>query len=510
MLARVESKAVSGIEAKKVEVEVDISNGLPHFAIVGLADTAVKESRDRVISAIKNSGLKFPPKRITINLAPADLRKEGASFDLPIAIGILIANSELEQRHVEGKIFCGELSLDGRLRPIDGALPIAIELSENNKYDFILPYENAKEAAIVKGISVYPVKNLYEVINFLKGHLKIEPQKVDIDEIWNSFCEFDLDFSDVKGQWHVKRGLEVAAAGGHNVLMIGPPGAGKTMLAQRLPTILPELSFEEALETTKIHSVAGLLNSQNFLVSKRPFRMPHHTVSYAALVGGGSVLRPGEISLAHNGVLFLDELPEFRRDALEALRQPLESGEITISRASSALKYPAKFMLVAAMNPCKCGYFTDPKKECHCTPPQIQNYLSKVSGPLLDRIDIHLEVPSLRYKELSNKSCGESSKAIKERVNCARAIQKQRYKDLRIYCNAHLDSKGIERFCKIGDTAQELLKLAILELGLSARGYDKVLKIARTIADLVGSESILVEHISEAINYRSLDRNLGF
>ncbi|KPK38723.1 MAG: hypothetical protein AMJ78_09565, partial [Omnitrophica WOR_2 bacterium SM23_29] len=305
MLARVESKAVSGIEAKKVEVEVDISNGLPHFAIVGLADTAVKESRDRVISAIKNSGLKFPPKRITINLAPADLRKEGASFDLPIAIGILIANSELEQRHVEGKIFCGELSLDGRLRPIDGALPIAIELSENNKYDFILPYENAKEAAIVKGISVYPVKNLYEVINFLKGHLKIEPQKVDIDEIWNSFCEFDLDFSDVKGQWHVKRGLEVAAAGGHNVLMIGPPGAGKTMLAQRLPTILPELSFEEALETTKIHSVAGLLNSQNFLVSKRPFRMPHHTVSYAALVGGGSVLRPGEISLAHNGVLFL-------------------------------------------------------------------------------------------------------------------------------------------------------------------------------------------------------------
>lgn len=510
MLAKVESKAVSGIEAKKVEVEVDISNGLPHFAIVGLADTAVKESRDRVISAIKNSGLKFPPKRITINLAPADLKKEGASFDLPIAIGILIANGELEQRHVEGKIFCGELSLDGRLRPIDGVLPIAIELSENSKCDFILPYENAKEAAIVKGVSVFGIKNLYEVINFLKGHLKIEPQEVDIDGIWHSSCDFNLDFSDVKGQWHVKRGLEVAAAGGHNVLMIGPPGAGKTMLAQRLPAILPELSFEEALEATKIHSVAGLLNSQNFLVSKRPFRMPHHTISYAGLVGGGSILRPGEISLAHSGVLFLDELPEFRRDALEALRQPLESGEVTISRASSTLKYPAKFMFVAAMNPCPCGYFTDPKKECHCTPPQIQHYLSKVSGPLLDRIDIHLEVPSLRYKELSGKSRGETSEAIRERVNCARAIQKQRYKDLGIFCNAHLDSKSIERFCEIDKAAQELLKLAILELGLSARGYDKVLKIARTIADLAGSELILAEHISEAINYRSLDRNLGF
>ncbi|KPK38013.1 MAG: hypothetical protein AMJ78_10675 [Omnitrophica WOR_2 bacterium SM23_29] len=485
MLAKVESKTVSGIEAKKVEVEVDISSGLPHFAIVGLADTAVKESRDRVISAIKNSGFKFPPKRITINLAPADIKKEGASFDLPIAIGILIANSELEQRHVEGRVFCGELSLDGRLRPIDGALPIAVELSKNGLApqeavrDFILPHENAKEAAIVQGLSVYPLKDLNEVVRFLKGHIKIEPQAIDLDDIWSSSYESDLDFSDVKGQWHVKRGLEVAAAGGHNVLMIGPPGSGKTMLARRLPTVLPKLSFEEALETTKIHSVAGLL-------------------------------RPGEISLAHNGVLFLDELPEFRRDALEALRQPLESGEVVISRVSSTLKYPTKFMLVAAMNPCPCGYFTDPKRQCHCTPPQVQHYLSKISGPFLDRIDIHLEVPSVKYRELSKRSCTEGSKDIRERIERARTVQKERYEDTGVYCNAHLDSKGIERFCVMEEAAGELLKLAILEIGLSARGYDKVLKVARTIADLAGSELIKSEHISEAINYRSLDRSFGF
>ncbi|MFH1778787.1 MAG: YifB family Mg chelatase-like AAA ATPase [Candidatus Omnitrophota bacterium] len=507
MLAKVESKAVSGIEAKKVEVEVDISNGLPHFAIVGLADTAVKESRDRVISAIKNSGLKFPPKRITINLAPADLKKEGASFDLPIAIGILIANGELEQRHVEGKIFCGELSLDGRLRPIDGVLPIAIELSENSKCDFILPYENAKEAAIVKGVSVFGIKNLYEVINFLKGHLKIEPQEVDIDGIRHSSCDFDLDFSDVKGQWHVKRGLEVAAAGGHNVLMIGPPGAGKTMLAQRLPAILPELSFEEALEATKIHSVAGLLNSQNFLVSKRPFRMPHHTISYAGLVGGGSILRPGEISLAHNGVLFLDELPEFRRDALEALRQPLESGEVTISRASSTLKYPAKFMFVAAMNPCKCGLFGQLKSVCRCNPNEVYKYRSKISGPLLDRIDIHLEVPFVRYQELTSKQLPETSAQIKERVDKARAIQVERLKAENIQCNAQMNHKQVRKFCELGKEEKDLLKMAMAELNFSARAYDKILKIARTIADLAECDDIKTEHLSEAIQYRSLDRN---
>lgn len=507
MLAKVESKAVCGIEAKKVEVEVDINNGLPHFAIVGLADTAVKESRDRVISAIKNSGFKFPPKRITINLAPADLRKEGASFDLPIAIGILIANGELEQSCVEGKIFCGELSLDGKLRPIEGALAIAIELSDNGRRDFIIPYENAKEAAIVKGVSVYPVKYLYEVINFLKGNLRIERQDVDIDEIWNSHCNCNLDFSDVKGQWHVKRGLEVAAAGGHNVLMIGPPGSGKTMLAERLPTILPGLSFEEALETTKIHSVAGLLNSENFLISKRPFRMPHHTVSYAGLVGGGINLRPGEISLAHNGVLFLDELPEFHRDALEALRQPLEGGNITISRAAYTFDYPAKFMLVAAMNPCKCGNFNDLKSPCRCSPNEVYRYRSKISGPLLDRIDVHLEVPSVRYQELTSNRLPENSAQIKERVDKARAIQRERLNEEGIQSNASMSHKQTRKFCELGKAEKDLLKITMLEFNFSARAYDKILKISRTIADLSGFENIKTEHLSEAIQYRSLDRD---
>ncbi len=510
MLAKVESRSVLGIESRKVDVEVDIAGGLPSFTIVGLADTAVKESRDRVISAIKNSGFKVPPKRITINLAPADLRKEGASYDLAIALGILSANGDLGQGLTEGMVFCGELSLDGRLRPINGVLPIAMGLHACSCKGLVVPEGNSGEAGIVSGLPVFPVGSLKETAAFLNGSVKVNPVKASGNCGETAAQNPDIDFSDVKGQWHVKRGLEVAAAGGHNVLMIGPPGSGKTMLAQRLITILPVLSAGEMLETTKIHSVSGLLSGGNCLVSHRPFRMPHHTVSYAGLVGGGNRLKPGEISLAHNGVLFLDELPEFRRDALEALRQPLEGGEVVISRAELSLKYPAKFMLVAAMNPCPCGYFTDPKKECHCTPPVIQRYLSKVSGPLLDRIDIHLEVPSLKYKELSGKSRGESSAAIRERVNNARAAQKGRYEGLSIYCTAHLSSKDTERFCCTDKEASELLKLAILELGLSARGYDKVLKIARTIADLAGSEIISAEHISEAINYRSLDRDLGF
>jgi magnesium chelatase family protein len=510
MLAKIESRSVLGIEAKKVDVEVDIAGGLPCFTIVGLADTAVKESRDRVISAIKNSGFKFPPKKITINLAPADLRKEGAGYYLAIALGILVANGEFGQELTEGMVICGELSLDGGLRPINGVLPVAMGLAGSGSRGLVIPHGNSKEAGIVRGVAVYAAASLREVVEFLKGACVIDPVSYEDPGADETPQDFDIDFSDVKGQWHVKRGLEVAAAGGHNVLMIGPPGSGKTMLAQRLTTILPGLSLGEMLETTKIHSVSGLLSSSNHLVLRRPFRMPHHTVSYAGLVGGGSRLKPGEISLAHNGVLFLDELPEFRRDALEALRQPLEGGEVIICRAASSLKYPAKFMLVAAMNPCPCGYFTDPKKECHCTPPLIQRYLSKVSGPLLDRIDIHLEVPSLRYKELSGKSRGESSEAIRERVNTARAAQKKRYEGLPIYCNAHLGSKETEKYCSIDKEATELLKLAILELGLSARGYDKVLKIARTIADLAGPDTISAEHISEAINYRSLDRDLGF
>jgi len=514
MLAKVESRSVWGIEARKVEVEVDITGGLPCFNIVGLADTAVKESKDRVISAIKNSGFKFPPKRITINLAPADLRKEGAGYDLAIAVGILAASGELEQRFIDGKVLCGELSLDGGLRPISGVLPM-ISAAAGGAEDaiIIIPSGNLMEAGVVRGIKIFPAGKLRDVVDFLKGVSAVTSADAVVSMQERRAAEDtgqEMDFSDVKGQWHVKRGLEVAAAGGHNVIMIGPPGSGKTMLAQRIITILPELRFEEMLETTKIHSVSGLLNSGNHLISCRPFRIPHHTVSYAGLVGGGPRLRPGEISLAHNGVLFLDELPEFRRDALEALRQPMESGEVVISRASTSLKYPARFMLIAAMNPCPCGYFTDPKRECHCTPPMIQRYLSKVSGPLLDRIDIHLEVPSLKYKEMSGKSRGESSESIRKRVEMARNIQKCRYEGLQISCNARLGSKDTEKYCVTDKEASELLKLAILELGLSARGYDKVLKIARTIADLSGRDVISAEHISEAVNYRSLDRDLGF
>ncbi|MBL7068506.1 MAG: YifB family Mg chelatase-like AAA ATPase [Candidatus Omnitrophica bacterium] len=508
MLARVESCCTSGIDAHVVDVEVDTGGGLPGFSIVGLPDTAIRESRDRIKAAIKNSGFEFPPKRITVNLAPANIKKGGPGFDLPIAIGILVTNGILSQESVRNRVICGELSLDGNVKHLKGVLPIVVKLKDFDKKDIILPKSNADEASFVKGIKIYPVSELQQVVGFLKDEIKLKPLKSNSRILFRKNSQYKVDFSEVKGQLSVKRGLEVAAAGGHNTLLIGPPGAGKSMLARRLPTIISDMTFDEALETSKIHSIAGILSPKKGLIATRPFRLPHHTISDSALVGGGTYPRPGEISLAHNGVLFLDELPEFNRNALEVLRQPIEDGEITVSRICGTVTYPARFMLVCAMNPCPCGYFTDPKKECHCTPYQIQRYLSRISGPLLDRIDIHLEVPRLTYEKLSQKRSGEPSGNIRERVNDTRIIQKRRYNKDGINFNAHLESKMLDRYCVLDKEGEELLKMAILEIGLSARAYDKILKIARTIADLDGKENIEAGHISEAIGYRSLDRNL--
>ncbi len=506
MLAKTLSACLAGVDSYEIDVEVDISSGLPSFSVVGLPDTAIRESRNRIKSAVKNTGFKFPDKKITVNLAPADTKKEGVGFDLPIAIGVLIASGHVKEDRIKDFIICGQLSLNGDLKPIRGALPITMSIRKNKA--LILPKANGKEAAIVEDINVYPFSNLKEVMDFLNGISNPKPKKVNVENIFKANSEYRIDFNDVKGQEHVKRGLEVAASGSHNVLLIGPPGSGKSMLATRLTTILSELTLKESLETTKIHSVGGLLSSKKSLIATRPFRSPHHTISDAALVGGGSSPVPGQISLAHNGVLFLDELPEFKRNALEVLRQPMEEGDITISRVERTLRFPCRFMLVAAMNPCPCGYFTDPKRECHCTPPQIQRYLSKISGPLLDRIDIHLEVPRLNYEDLSKKRCGEPSNVIRERVNKVRSMQMKRYKDEDVLFNAHLESKHLERYCLLDKDAEELLKQAILELGISARAYDKILKVSRTIADLEGKEKIEESHISEAIGYRSLDRNL--
>ncbi len=506
MLAKVLSSAVSGIDAYVVEVEVDITQGLPTFTTVGLPEAAVKESKERVKSAIKNSGYSFPDDRITVNLAPADVKKEGTGFDLPIALGILAATRILPQQAISKYLFLGELSLDGRVKPVKGSLPMALEAKSSGYSGIIVPSDNGSEASVVDGISVYSVRTLSEVVEFLTREIDISSEKADLSTIFSGKPDTEVDFSEVMGQEHVKRALELAAVGGHNLVMIGPPGSGKTMLARRLPTILPPISFEEAIETTKIYSVVGMLKKGQALVVERPFRAPHHTISDAGLIGGGHVPRPGEVSLAHNGVLFLDELPEFKKHVLEVLRQPLEDRMVTIARASSSLTYPSSFMLVAAMNPCPCGYYTDPKHACICSAGQIHRYRSKISGPLMDRIDIHVEVPAVPYKDLQKEANAESSEAIRRRVTAARSIQEERFRKTKIHCNAQMGSRHIKKHCRIDAASSGLLESAIDKLGLSARAYNRVLKIARTIVDLEGTENIQSQHIAEAIQYRSLDR----
>lgn len=503
MFSRLKGIGIFGIDSYMIEIEADVSGGLPAFDIVGLPDAAVKESRDRVRAAIKNCGFKFPVGHITVNLAPADRKKEGSLYDLPVLLAILKASGQLKC-DLEDSILLGEVALDGKIRRVNGVLAIAITARENGIKNIFVPLENAAEAAVIEGIDVYGVDNLKQLIEHLKGVSLIE--RTPLTVISDSFCENIPDFADVKGQLAAKKALEVAAAGGHNLLMVGSPGSGKSMLAKRLPGILPEMTFEESIETTKIHSVAGVLSKDKPFVTARPFRSPHHTVSAAGIAGGGSVPKPGEISLAHNGVLFLDELPEFKRDVMEAMRQPLEDCKVTISRVAGSLTYPSSIMLVAAMNPCPCGFFGHPTKQCTCSQNSVHRYLSKVSGPMLDRIDIHIEVPPVEYAALNSNAKEETSAEIRERVNKARKIQTERYKGTGITCNARLTPAMLKKYCVMSEEASKYLALSFERLGMSARAYDRILKVARTVADLAGSEIIEKEHIFSAISFRSLDR----